>query len=64
MIVNGVLKFEKEEITLEQYLLKEGFILARIVVEVNGNIIPKSNYTNVILSEADLVEIIHFVGGG
>ncbi|MGB8452812.1 MAG: sulfur carrier protein ThiS [Anaerocolumna sp.] len=64
MMVNGVSKFMEKEMTLEQYLLKEGFNLARIVVEVNGSIIPKSNYPNLILSDADRVEIIHFVGGG
>ncbi|MGX9136102.1 sulfur carrier protein ThiS [Rummeliibacillus sp. JY-2-4R] len=35
-----------------------------VVVEVNKEIIMKENYETVKLSDGDVVEIIHFVGGG
>lgn len=34
------------------------------VVEVNKEIVMKENYETMTLSHGDVVEIIHFVGGG
>jgi len=36
----------------------------KVAVEVNGEIIDRSNYTNLILNKDDKVEIVHFIGGG
>jgi sulfur carrier protein len=35
-----------------------------VVVEVNRDIVMKNNYETTGLSKGDIVEIIHFVGGG
>ncbi len=37
---------------------------AAIVVEVNGVILPREDLTLVPLAAGDVVEIVHFVGGG
>ena len=36
----------------------------KIVIEVNGEIIEKGKYPNLILKRDDKVEIVHFIGGG
>jgi len=36
----------------------------KIAIEVNGEIIEKSKYPNLILRRNDKVEIVHFIGGG
>lgn len=36
----------------------------RIAVELNGLVVPRSEWGATILKENDLVEIVHFVGGG
>ena len=36
----------------------------KVAVEVNGVIIEKNKYLNLILSKDDKVEIVHFIGGG
>jgi len=36
----------------------------KIAIEVNGEIIEKSKYPNLILRRDDKVEIVHFIGGG
>ena len=64
MQVNGIEKNIDNGVTLMQYLSNEGYKIARIVVEINEEIISKSNYENVILNKNDLIEIINFVGGG
>ena len=50
--------------TLKQYLLKEGYRLEHIAVERNGEIAPKAEYETIMLTEADTLEIVSFVGGG
>lgn len=35
-----------------------------VVVEVNGNIVPKAEYAALQLKQGDVVEIIQFVAGG
>lgn len=49
---------------LSEYLEKSGYVPERIAVEVNYNIIPKSEYKNYIISEDDEIEIVSFMGGG
>ena len=36
----------------------------RVAVEVNGEIVPRSRYTEHELKTGDRVEIVHAVGGG
>ena len=36
----------------------------KVAIEVNGEIIEKSNYSNLILNKNDKVEIVKFIGGG
>lgn len=50
--------------TVAEYLESENYRMERIVVEINGNIIPKSTYAETILKDGDAVEVVSFVGGG
>lgn len=36
----------------------------RLAVEVNREIVPKSQHANFALNEDDVVEIVHAIGGG
>ena len=36
----------------------------KVAIEVNGEIVEKNKYSNLILSSEDKVEIVHFIGGG
>ncbi len=36
----------------------------KIAVEVNGEIVQRNKYPNLILNKDDKVEIVHFIGGG
>jgi thiamine biosynthesis protein ThiS len=51
-------------ITLQDYLLREGYRPDRVAVELNGNIVPKRTYDETILVDEDSLEIVQFVGGG
>ena len=36
----------------------------KVAIEVNGEIVEKNKYPNLILRKGDKVEIVHFTGGG
>ena len=36
----------------------------KVAIEVNGEIIERNKYQNLILNKNDKVEIVHFIGGG
>ena len=50
--------------TIAVYLEKNCYDIRRVAVELNGDILPKSQYENTILQDGDSVEIVSFVGGG
>ncbi len=50
--------------TLADYIAEAGYDLKRIAVELNGDIVPKAAFPEVVLKEGDVVEIVSFVGGG
>lgn len=50
--------------TLAEYLATTNYDMARIAVERNGEIVPKSRYDQTVLEDGDQIEIVTFVGGG
>lgn len=64
MKVNGETKKLLEKIPLSEFLQREGYAQEKSAVELNGEIIPRSRYASVILTDADKLEIVSFVGGG
>lgn len=64
MIVNGVKTEMENDTDLLQFLQAGGYNLSRIAVERNGEIVPQTSYHEVMLNEADTLEIVSFVGGG
>lgn len=61
--LNGKVK-DYREITITELLEKEGLAGVRVAVELNGQIIRKNNFENVIVKDMDKVEVVSFVGGG
>ncbi len=46
------------------FLASLGIDPQRVAVELNLDILPKSDYATTELKEEDRLEIVHFVGGG
>ena len=36
----------------------------KVAIEVNGEIVQRNRYENLVLGKDDKVEIVHFIGGG
>ena len=60
--VNG--KETKNCKSLSVLLESSGFRRDRIAVEINGEIIKKSDYDKTVLNDGDKIEVVSFVGGG
>lgn len=63
LIVNGEHRETKAE-TISQLLEELKIIPERVAVEVNYRVIRRVDFANYKLKEGDIVEIVHFVGGG
>lgn len=50
--------------SLVDFLTAEHFATSKIAVELNGQIIPKSQYETTMLKDGDVLEVVTFVGGG
>ena len=50
--------------TLAAYLETGNYDPGRVAVERNGGIVPKAQYSETVLQDGDILEIVSFVGGG
>ncbi len=41
-----------------------GLDTRKVAVELNREIVPRSTYAQVVLTQSDILEIVHFIGGG
>ena len=64
VLLNGKKIKVDNNLTAEQLLANMGYQDKRIAIEINGEVIPKSELSNKIIVENDKVEIIVAVGGG
>ncbi|AJC85071.1 MULTISPECIES: sulfur carrier protein ThiS [Campylobacter] len=63
MIINGQ-KLELKELRFMDYVKEKQLKIEFIALELNGEIIPRDKFENLILKENDKAEIVTFVGGG
>lgn len=50
--------------TVADFVRELGLKVAKVAVELNGEIAPRSTLEDVRLNDGDVLEIVHFVGGG
>ena len=64
MKINGKEVALEQEITLDALMESQGFDIRKIAVMKNGEIIPKADYSQIIVNNEDSLEVVSFVGGG
>lgn len=62
--VNGNKISNADNLSLYDYLVREGYTISFVAVECNGSIVPKTQYKEKILTDGDVIEVVSFVGGG
>ena len=64
LIINGEPQQVESSLNLQQLLENMGLQNKRIAIEHNGEIIPRSRFSDYIVTEGDRLEIVVAVGGG
>lgn len=64
VLLNGETKKLAAEMTVLQLLKSKGLETQRVAVELNEEILPRSEHATRQLCENDRIEIVHAVGGG
>ena len=64
ILLNGDSRNLPAATTLLELLQSEGLAERRVAVEINGQIIPRSQHAQTRLNDGDQVEIVHALGGG
>ena len=64
LTINGEARSVASSLTLQQLLGELGLDGRKVAIERNREIVPKSTYDRVALSDGDKLEIVHFIGGG
>jgi thiamine biosynthesis protein ThiS len=63
VFVNGELR-EVEISTLAELINELDLPVARIAIELNREVVRRSDWGSTMLKDEDRIEIVHFVGGG
>jgi thiamine biosynthesis protein ThiS len=62
--VNGTKKELPGVFSVKEYLEQNGYVISQIAVELNEEILPKTEYVSTVLKDGDVMEIVSFMGGG
>ena len=62
--LNGEARTLTPDLTVAELVESLGLAGRRIAVEVNEEIVPKSEHGEIRLTEGDRVEVVHAIGGG
>lgn len=64
LTVNGEPRRTAAGNTVAGLVAEIGLNPAKVAVERNGEIVPRGTHADVELADGDVLEIVHFVGGG
>ena len=64
IILNGKEKEFEGEATVEDFIRQQNYKKEQVAVELNEKIIPKTDYSETVVKDGDVIEILSFMGGG
>jgi sulfur carrier protein len=64
LTVNGAPREVNDGITVRELVAELGLDRGPVAVERNLEVVPRAEHATAVLREGDVVEIVHFVGGG
>lgn len=64
VFINGETKEISEQVNLLELLKVFALPSERIAIELNREVVRKKDWENILIRDADKIEIVHFVGGG
>ena len=64
LTVNGTVREELDGLTVRELVDRLGLGAGPVAVERNLEVVPRAEHSTTVLAHGDVVEIVHFVGGG
>jgi sulfur carrier protein len=64
LTVNGKAREVASGITVRELIVELGLADGPVAVERNLEVVPRAEHARAVLAEGDVVEVVHFVGGG
>jgi sulfur carrier protein len=64
LTVNGAVREVPDGLTVQALVAHLGLDQGPVAVERNLEVVPRAEHAKALLFEGDVVEIVHFVGGG
>lgn len=64
ILINGEGKDVPADLTVRGLIEWLGLTEGPVAIERNGDVIPRAEHVSVRLADGDVVEVVHFVGGG
>ena len=62
--LHGETKKVPGEVTLDRLLELFSLPSQRVAIELNKEVVRRKDWENIVIRDADTIEIVHFVGGG
>ena len=62
--VNGKIKTINDETSLNELINALKIPISKVAIEFNGEIIDKKKIKRIRIKNNDIIEIVHFIGGG
>ena len=62
--MNGSLRDVPDGVTVRTLVTHLGLTEGPVAVEINGAIVPRAEHADRSIDAGDVIEIVHFVGGG
>lgn len=64
IVVNGESRQVADQISVRRLIEELGLTEGPVAVERNQAVVPRSEHATTQLANGDVIEIVHFVGGG
>lgn len=64
ILINGKEHKWSEDLTVQMILDIKKYTFPKIIVKVNGKLIPKHKYSTTLIHDGDEVQVIHLLAGG
>ncbi len=64
ILLNSEKQMLEKQSTISEFLLAKGLNPETIIVEYNGKILKKQEWSDIELQDQDQLEVLNFVGGG
>ena len=54
----------KKNETVDQLLKRVGYVFPLVIVKIDGVVIPRHDYSRVIIPDETVIDVIHMISGG